>query len=56
MGHYLFGAKPLFKSMLTYCQLNRQEETSVHKNENTMIFIHENENENVVCKISPILS
>ena len=51
MACRLFGAKPLPKPMLTFCQLDSKEQTS-----NTKLFIHENAFENVVCEIAAILS
>ena len=42
MACRLFGAKPLSKQMLGYCQLDPQKQSSVTFNPNTKYFIHEN--------------
>ena len=53
MACRLFGAKPLPEPMLTYCQLDRQEQTSViFQNQSSNIVIQENAFENVVCKMA----
>ena len=44
----LFGAKPLPEPVLAYCQLD--------SNRNSIIFIHENAFETVVCEMAAILS
>ena len=48
----LFGAKPLPEPMLTYCQMDPPQQTSV--NLNTKLFINENEFENVVLEMAAI--
>ena len=53
MGCRMFGAKPLSEPMLDYCQV--VEQISVKLESNT-IFSQENASENVVCKMSAILS
>ena len=53
MAWHLFGAKPLPEPMLIYCELDRWEQTSV-KFESK--FMEENAYENVLCKMSAILS
>ena len=47
MACRLFGAKPLSKPMLSYCQLGSQEQTSVKFESELYIFIQENAFENV---------
>ena len=56
MACCLIGAKPLSKPMLGYCQLDPYEQTSVKSNQNTKLFIHENAFENIVCRMTTILS
>ena len=52
----LFGAKPLSKPMLGYCQFTPLGTNfSENFNQNTKLFIHENASENVVCEMSAIL-
>ena len=55
MACCLFGAKPLFKPTLGYCQLDHKGQTS-GQFENTKLFIHENAFENIVCEMAAILS
>ena len=50
MACRLFGVKPLSKPMLGYCQLDRQEQTSVKFETEFIIFIQENVFEYVVCQ------
>ena len=50
MACQLFGAKPLHEAMLTYCQLNPEEQASVK-----LESFHENSFENV-CEMAAILS
>ena len=52
---HLFGAKPLSKPILSYCQLRPQKQTSVKFNQNIKLAIHENASENVVCELAVIL-
>ena len=52
----LIGTKPLFKSMLTYYQLDIQEQTSHWNFIQNNIFIEENVFENAVCGVAAILS
>ena len=47
MASRLFGAKPLSKLMLGYCQLYHKEQTSVKCNQNIKLFFHEYAYENV---------
>ena len=42
--------------MLSYCQLDPSEQTSVKFNQNTKLFIHKNISENIVCETAAILS
>ena len=58
MACHLFGAKPLPEPMLTYCEMYPKKQTSVkcESKYKTFLFIHENEFENIVCKILAILS
>ena len=56
MACRLFGAKPLSKPMLGYCQLDPQEQSSVKLYANTKHFIHENASETIVCEMAAILS
>ena len=43
----LFGTKPLAEPMLTYCQLDPMEQTSMKFERNTPFFIHKNAFKNV---------
>ena len=52
MACRLFGAKPLSKPMLGYCQLDPQR----NSNQNTKIFIHKSASEIIVCEMVAILS
>ena len=53
----LFGAKPLSKPTLGYCQLVSLGTKILWKfDENTKLFIHENISENVVCEMAAILA
>ena len=54
MACHLFGAKPLSKPMLAYCELNPWNIFQWNLNQDTMIFIEENDFENV-CKMAAIL-
>ena len=54
MAYCLFGAKPLPEPVLTYCQFDHWEETSM-KFELKFV-IHENAFENVVCEMVAILA
>ena len=56
MACRLFGAKPLSKPMLGYCQLDPLEQTSVKFESKYKTFIHENAFENVVWEMVDILS
>ena len=56
MACHLFGAKPLSKPMLGYCQLDRQEQTSVKFKTEFYHFHYRNACENVICQKSAILS
>ena len=56
MASYLFGANPLREPMLTYHQVDPEEQTSVKFESNTKIFIHENAFENASCEMAAILS
>ena len=56
MACRLFGAKPLSKPMLDYCQLDPQEQTSMTFWSKYKLFIHENASENIVCEMAAILS
>ena len=54
MACRLLGAKPLPEPVVTYCQLDPQEQTSVNFfNRNPNIFIDENTFENAVCNWQP---
>ena len=55
MACRLFGAKPLSKPMLGFCQLHPEEQISVKFYQNTKLFIHENAPENIVCEMAAIL-
>ena len=50
------GTKPLSEPMMTYCQLDSKEQTSVNFQSNTTIFIQENAFENAVHEMAAILS
>ena len=52
MACRLFGAKPLPKPMLTYCEFHMFQWAS---NKNEIILIQENAFKNVVCKMAAIL-
>ena len=51
----LFGAKPLTKPMLVYCQLEPYEKLQRNFNQYTELFIHETSTENIVCEMAAIL-
>ena len=53
MACRLFGAKPLSKPVLGYCQLQKLQWVSI---QDSKLFLHENASENIVCKIAAILS
>ena len=55
MASCLFGAKPLPKPVLGYCQLDPYK-LQWNNNQNTKLFIHENASENTVCEMAAILS
>ena len=56
MVRRLFSAKPLHEPMLTYCQLEPEEQTSMKFELKYKLFIHENTFENAVCEFAAILS
>ena len=56
MACRLFGAKPLFKPMLGYFQLDPKEQNSVKFYSNEKKVIHENASEKIVCEMAAILS
>ena len=56
MSCCLFGAKPLSKPMLAYCQLNLRNKLQWNFNQNTQLFIHGNAYKNIVCVMAAILS
>ena len=56
MACRLFGTKPLSELMLAYCQLGLWEQIQWNFNQNSNIFIKENEFENVIRKIATIFS
>ena len=56
MRCHLFGAKPLSKLVMVYCQLDPSEQTSVKLYQNTKLFIHENASECIVFDMATILS
>ena len=56
MACRLFGAKPLSKPLLGYCQLDPEEQTSVKSYQNSKFFVQENSSENIVCEMVVILS
>ena len=57
MACRLFGAKPLSKPMLGYCQLNLlKNKLQLNLNENTKLFIQENASKNIICETVAILS
>ena len=56
MACCLFGAKPLFKPMLRYCQLDPYEQTSVKFLSKYKTFHLWNAPVNIVCKMAGILS
>ena len=56
MACHLFGTKPLPEPILTYCQLDPEEQTSVKIESKYKISTEENAFENVVCKMEAILS
>ena len=53
MACRLFGAKPLFKLMLGYYQVDPYK---LHRHFYSKICIHENASENTVCEMAVILS
>ena len=56
MACLLFGAMPSSKPILSYCQLDPYEQTSMNFNQNATFFINENAYENIVCEMAAILS
>ena len=56
MACRLFGTKPLPEPMLTYCQLDPEEQIAVKFYQNTKLFIEKNAFENVVCEMAAIFS
>ena len=54
-GCCLFAAKPLTEPMLTYCQLDALEQTSVKFESKHKYFSWKNAFENAVCKMASIL-
>ena len=56
MACRLCDAKPLPRPMLTYCQLDPWEPTSVKFESKYEAFIHQNSFENVLCEMVAILS
>ena len=55
MACRLLGAKPLPEPMLTYCQLDPQEQIFYYNsNKNTKLFIHENASATIVCDMAAI--
>ena len=51
----LFGAKPLSKPMLIYCQWTLRNKIQWNSKQNIKLFIHEqNASKNIVCEISAI--
>ena len=56
MACRLFGAKPLPEPMLTHCQLDPEEQTSVEFKSKYKAFHYENAFKNVVCEVATILS
>ena len=56
MAFRLVGVKPLSEPMLEYCKLDPWERNSIKFNQNSCIFIQGNAFENVVWKMTAILS
>ena len=56
MACRLSGAKPLSKPMMTYCQSDHRNKLQWSCNQNKTTFMQENLFENIVCKMSAILS
>ena len=57
MACRLYGAEPLSKPILGYCQSDPKKQTAViFFYQNTRLFIHENASENIVCEMAAILS
>ena len=56
MACRLFGAMPISKPMLDYCQLALRNKFQWHLNQNTKLFIHENAFEYILCEMAAILS
>ena len=56
MACRLFGAKPLSKPILGYCQLDHEEQTSVKFLSKYKLSTHENASEYIVCGMATILS
>ena len=55
MACHLFGAKPLSKPMLGYCQWNLRNKLQWNFS-NTKLFINEMASENIVCQMTVIFS
>ena len=49
MAWHLLGAKPLPEPMLTYLSIGDMGKYLASFNQNTLIFIHENVFQNIVC-------
>ena len=56
MACRLFGAKPLSKPMLGYCQLEIWNRSQWNFYQNTKLSIHKNTSANTVCEMEVILS
>ena len=56
MACRLIGAKPLPEPILSYCQFDHQEQTSVKLESRYIFVIHENVFENDFCEMGAILS
>ena len=56
MACRISGAKPLYKQMLGYCQLDPYEQMSVKFGSQYKTFIRKNASKNIACEMAAILS
>ena len=56
MANRLFGAKPVSKPMVDYCQLGTYKQTSVKFHQNTELFINKNASESIISEKAAISS
>ena len=52
MAWHLFGAKPLYKPMLGYCQWTLRNKLLRNFNQNIKNFIHKEASQNIICEMA----